>query len=81
MDITVSVKPFIEFCIEYDDIIRNITNVFTKGIALNRQRYTDRRNIKNVSKKMNEMGMISDVSASNIERTINTCESQLTYKF
>ncbi|MFM5257257.1 YiiX/YebB-like N1pC/P60 family cysteine hydrolase [Aeromonas veronii] len=81
VDMTTDVKPFVDFCIEYDDIIRNITDVFTKGIALNRQRYTDRNNINNLSKKLNEMGVISDGSLSKISSAIKECESQLTYKF
>lgn len=81
LDITDSVKPYIEFCKEYEDILKFISKSFTQGIDLNRQRFSDRRKTKESISKMHKKGEISFAGAAQIKNKIESLEKSLNYKF
>jgi hypothetical protein len=81
LDITDSVKPYIEFCREYEDILKFISKSFTQGIDLNRQRFSERRKTKESISKMHKKGEISSSGAAQIKNKIESLEKSLNYKF
>jgi hypothetical protein len=81
VDITESVKPYIEFCREYESILKFISKSFTQGISLNRQRFDERNKVKKNIAKMKDKGGVSSSIASGINNKIETLEKSLHYKF
>lgn len=81
LDITESVKPYIEFCKEYEGILKFISKTFTQGIALNRQRFDERKNVKQNISRMKKKGAISTTGAAQIKNKIELLEKSLNYKF
>lgn len=81
LDITDSVKPYIDFCIEYEGILKFIAKSFTQGIDLNRQRFSERRKTKESISKMNKKDEISSSGAAHIKNKIESLEKSLNYQF
>lgn len=81
VDVTESVKPYIEFCREYEEILKHISKTFTQGISLNRQRFDERKKIKQNVAKMKGKGEVSSSTASGVTNKIETLEKSLHYKF
>lgn len=81
LDITDSVKPYIEFCREYEGILNFIAKSFIQGIELNRQRFSERKAFKESVSKMHKKGLISPSGAADIKNMIDSLEKSLNYKF
>lgn len=81
LDITDSVKPYIDFCIEYEGILKFIAKSFIQGIDLNRQRFSERRKTQESISKMNKKGEISSSGAAHIKNKIESLEKSLNYQF
>lgn len=81
LDITDSVKPYIEFCKVYEGILMFISKSFTQGIELNRQRFGERRKAKESVSKMHKKGEITSADATQIKNRIEFLEKSLNYKF
>lgn len=81
LDITDSVKPYIDFCREYEGILKFISKSFTQGIDLNRQRFSERRKTKERISKMHKKGEISSLGAAHIKNKIESLEKSLNYQF
>jgi hypothetical protein len=81
LDITDSVKPYIEFCKEYEGILKFISKSFTQGIELNRQRFNERRVTKENISKMQKKGVLTSSGAAEVKDKINSLEKSLNYRF
>ncbi|MDO6713356.1 hypothetical protein Q4567_21700 [Aliiglaciecola sp. 2_MG-2023] len=81
LDVTDSVKPYVEFCIEYEGVLKFIAKSFTQGIELNRQRFSERRKVRENVSKMHKKGVITDSGAAQIKNKIELLEKSLNYKF
>ena len=80
-DITESVRGFINFCIEYEDILNFISKIYINGVKLNRQRFDERKKTKNNIKKMVKKGIVKSETAAIINNKTDELESLLNYKF
>lgn len=81
LDVTDSVKPYVEFCKEYEGILNFIAKSFIQGIELNRQRFAQRRKVKERISKMHKKGLISPSGAAQIKNKIDSLEKSLNYNF
>lgn len=81
LDVTDSVRPYIEFCREYEGILNFIAKSFIQGIELNRQRFSERKRFKEIVSKMHKKGLISPSGAADIKNKVESLEKSLNYKF
>jgi hypothetical protein len=81
LDITDSVRSYIEFCREYEGILKFISKSFTQGIGLNRQRFSERRKAKEIISIMHKRGVITSSSATQVKNKLESFEKTLNYKF
>tara|TARA_R110001632_G_scaffold60284_3_gene146396 strand:- start:71392 stop:72366 length:975 start_codon:yes stop_codon:yes gene_type:complete len=78
LDITDLVKPFIVFCMNYKEIIENISLQITTGFKLNKKRYNERREFLETLEKNSE---ISLEKKEKIRKQFKTMEDKLHHKF
>jgi len=80
-DVTDQVKPYLDFCLEYTDILKFIAKTYIQGIDLNRKRFKERAEVKKSAIKLRKAGKLTKEAASKIITEINEAESTLNYKF
>lgn len=80
-DITESVKPFINCCIEYEAIMKVTSKAFVDGLKLNRSRFTDRLETIRTIRLAEKTGKISSEKATKAIKEIHMAEKELNFKF
>ncbi|MFL7033314.1 hypothetical protein BCS71_08080 [Vibrio lentus] len=80
-DVTSIVRPYIEFCIEYSDLLKIAAKPYIQGIDLNRERFKERNDLRKSTIKLKKKGKISKETASKIISEVNKTERSLNYQF
>lgn len=80
-DITDSIREYITFCQEFEDILGNIFNLVKKGLELNRKRYDERKEWMKKISKLRKEGAISEEIAQKMKTEIASTEQSLNHKF
>ncbi len=76
-DVTIAVKPFIDFCKEYEDILKVVSKPLIDGLRLNQSRFEDRRKWKRDIKSAEKKKHISTEKASELITQIRENEKKL----
>lgn len=80
-DVTDQVKPYLDFCLEYTDILKFVAKTYIQGIDLNRERFKERLEFKKKIIKLRNEGKLTKEKATKAITEINEVESTLNYKF
>ncbi len=81
VDITDSVKPFIEFCFEYRAILKIASKLFVDGLKLNRSRNQERMEMIREIRKAQRQGKLSDDLASKAITSIHETDGKMNFSF
>lgn len=81
IDVTDSVKPYIDFCIEYEDILNYLSRSVINGLNLNRSRYEERKDVRKEICKYEAKGLISSATTSKFFEEVKKIEAGLNFKF
>jgi len=81
MDITNSVKPFIEFCFEYKAFIKITSKLFIDGLKLNRSCNQERIEMIRKIRKAQKQRKISNNVASEAIKLIHETEGKMNFSF
>lgn len=80
-DVTERVRPFIEFCKEYEPLLKVISKLFIDGFKLNRARSEERKNAIRTIKMATANGNIPIEKASDMIKVIHQTEKSMNFKF
>mgnify|MGYP002479028686 CR=1 FL=1 len=80
-DVTERVRPFIEFCKEYEPLLKIFSKLFINGLKLNRARSEERKNAIRAIKAAAANGEISNEKASEMIKIIHQTEKSMNFKF
>ena len=80
-DITESVKDYIDFCEDFESIIRSISKLQIDGLKLNQSRYEERRKYLQIAHQAYKKGAITQEKLGEVKRTVRQIEDQLNFKF
>lgn len=80
-DVTNSVKPYIDFCIEYEAMMKLTSKAFVDGLKLNRSRFSDRLEYIRTIRSAEKSGKISSEKASKLIKEIHENERKMNFKF
>lgn len=80
-DVTASVTPFVEFCIEYEAMMRVASRAFIDGLKLNRSRFDDRVKTIRTIRAAEKNGKISSEKASNLIKEVHESERKMNFNF
>jgi Permuted papain-like amidase enzyme, YaeF/YiiX, C92 family len=80
-EVTNKVRPFIDFCIEYEAIFKVISKLFIDGLKLNRSRYEERRDEIRAIRVAEKKGKVSPDKATEIIKKIHEIERSMHYAF
>lgn len=81
VDITNSVKPFIEFCFEYKVFLKITSKLFIDGLKLNRSRNQERIEMIRKIRKAQKQGKIPNDVASEVIKLIHETEGKMNFPF
>lgn len=73
-DVTISVKPFVDFCVEYEAMMKVTSKAFIDGLKLNRSRFDDRVKTIRTIRSAEKNGKISSEKAASLIKEIHESE-------
>ena len=80
-DVTESVRPFVDYCIEYEAMMKVTSKAFIDGLKLNRSRFDDRLRSIRAIRSAEKSGKISSEKASVLIKEIHETERKMNFKF
>lgn len=81
LDVTDRVRPAIDFCTKYPELVKIASKLFIDGLKLNRERFKQRTTILTQAQKAAKAGIISRDKLLEITREIKGAEENLNHKF
>lgn len=81
IDVTETVKPAIDFCKKYPELIRVASKLFIDGLKLNRARYEERAAMVRKIQASAKAGKIQKEKAAQLIREIRETEKKINNKF
>lgn len=81
MDITANVRPAIEFCRNYPELVRVSTKLFIDGLKLNQQRFKDRTKLLAEIQSLAKAGKITKEQAKEATARIRAIERNMNHTF
>lgn len=80
-DVTISVKPFIDFCVEYEAMMKVTSKAFIDGLKLNRSRFDDRVKTIRTIRTAEKNGKISSEKTANFMKKVHESERKMNFNF
>ncbi len=80
-DITESVRPSIEFCRKYPELVKVAAKLVIDGLKLNRQRFEERTAMLETIRQAAKAGVISRERAREMTREIREAENNMNHTF
>lgn len=80
-NVTEKVRPFIDFSIEYKELVNMICRPFVNGLKLNKSRSDERAAFTKLVKELEDSGKLSKEASADIIGKIKKAESEMNYQF
>lgn len=81
LDVTEAVRPFIDFCNKYPELIKLTAQLFIEGLKLNRKRFEERTSLLANIRKDVKTGRVSREQALDITKKIKEIENNMNHTF
>jgi hypothetical protein len=81
IDVTEIVRPAVDFCSKYPELVTVAAAMFIDGLKLNRKRFDDRAAMLEVMRKATAKGLMSREKLVGMTRTMKDIESNLNHSF